>query len=175
MCAGILQYPCWFRWGTWGCGSMFHRSWVYPHSPLSFNLCTPHSIMFRNNLDMYPLLIVSLVNGLSCLIYLFKVASLSISWSGATIYPLLIISLDHNSMEDTKTKWWRAMWLNSTGQNIELHPHVCTGILQWPWFRWGTRGCSSMFDRNWVWPHSPLSFSLCTPLSIMFLISTHCS
>ena len=43
----------------------------------------------------------------------------------ATIYSFLIISLDHNSMEGTKTKWWRAMWLNSTGQNNELHPHVC--------------------------------------------------
>ena len=128
MCTVILQCS-WFRWGTWGCGSMFHRSWVHPHSPLSFSPCTPFSIMFRNNLDIYPLLIVSLdiifLNGLGSLIYLLKVASLFILWSGVTISSLHITSLDHNSMEGTKTKWWRAMWLNSTGQNIDLHPHVC--------------------------------------------------
>ena len=125
MCTGILQCPG-FWWGTWACGSMFHRSWVHPHSPLSFSLCTPLSIMFRNNL---PLPIVSLEiifsNGLGSLIYLFKVASLSIPWSCVTISSLPITSLDHNSMEGTKTKWWMAMWLNSTGQNIELHLHVC--------------------------------------------------
>ena len=122
VCAGILQYPCWFRWGTCGCGSMFHRSWFYPHSPLSFNLCTPHSIMFRNNLDMYPLLIVSLVKGLSCLIYLFKMASLMnfCSAKNQTLQSFVMKKADTANFCSQKKRTLQSLGGGAGGDTIQL-------------------------------------------------------
>ena len=99
-------------------------------SPQSLELCPPQSLQ---STWMSPT-VIPLLCSISCsadmLAHHFRTLLNGLNirpLPSSTIYPFLIIGLGlgHNSMEGTKTKWWRAMWLNSTGQNNELHPHEC--------------------------------------------------